>query len=87
MTQQTLQLQGMSCASCAQAIERIVSRMEGVEECSVNFGAAIDPQDLRQYNWYVNVPHQRRRIALGISVSVLKPLEYLRIFHLFPYFE
>ncbi|MEA5421056.1 heavy metal translocating P-type ATPase [Spirulina sp. CCNP1310] len=49
MTQQTLQLQGMSCASCAQAIERIVSRIEGVEECRVNFGAAIatldhDPQ-------------------------------------------
>ncbi len=41
MAQQTLQLQGMSCASCAQAIERIVSRIEGVEECSVNFGAAI----------------------------------------------
>ncbi len=32
----TLQIEGMTCASCAAAVERAVSKLEGVEEVSVN---------------------------------------------------
>ncbi|MBS0017278.1 MAG: copper-translocating P-type ATPase [Arthrospira sp. SH-MAG29] len=40
-----LQLGGMSCASCASRIEIVVNRLDGVNQCQVNFGAeqaAID---------------------------------------------
>jgi len=37
MQQQTLQLEGMSCAACAQRIERAIQGVSGVTECSVNF--------------------------------------------------
>ncbi|MFO0212967.1 MAG: cation transporter, partial [Pseudanabaena sp.] len=29
----TLKLRGMSCASCASSIERVVSNVSGVEQC------------------------------------------------------
>ncbi|MGB7520840.1 MAG: heavy metal translocating P-type ATPase, partial [Spirulinaceae cyanobacterium] len=35
-----LRLQGMSCASCANSIETIVKRVEGVKGCQVNFATA-----------------------------------------------
>ncbi|MEO0834921.1 MAG: heavy metal translocating P-type ATPase [Cyanobacteria bacterium J06642_3] len=34
-----LKLRGMSCASCASNIEKVISSVTGVESCSVNFGA------------------------------------------------
>ncbi|MDJ1176263.1 heavy metal translocating P-type ATPase [Roseofilum capinflatum] len=37
MQQQTLQLEGMSCAACAQRIERAIQGVSGVTECSINF--------------------------------------------------
>lgn len=44
-----LQLQGMSCAACASAIQRSLQRSPGVDECQVNFGleqarVIFDPQ-------------------------------------------
>ena len=35
----TLKLEGMSCAGCANAIEKAISHVSGVEECKVNFAA------------------------------------------------
>jgi len=35
-----LRLKGMSCASCANAIEKAINKVAGVEECSVNFATA-----------------------------------------------
>jgi Cu+-exporting ATPase len=35
-----LGIQGMSCASCANAIEQAVNKVAGVEECHVNFAAS-----------------------------------------------
>ena len=35
----TLKLQGMSCAGCANAIEKAISNVSGVEECEVNFAS------------------------------------------------
>jgi len=37
MQQQILQLEGMSCAACAQRIERAIQGVSGVTECSINF--------------------------------------------------
>ena len=34
-----LKLEGMSCASCATSIEKIILNVPGVKSCSVNFGA------------------------------------------------
>ena len=38
MEQTTFKLKGMSCASCANTVERVISRVSGVEACTVNFG-------------------------------------------------
>ena len=35
----TLKLGGMSCAACANSIEKVLNKLPGVQECSVNFGA------------------------------------------------
>lgn len=35
----TLKLDGMSCAACANSIEKVLKNLDGVEDCSVNFGA------------------------------------------------
>ncbi len=35
-----LKLKGMSCASCANTIEKAINKVAGVEECSVNFATA-----------------------------------------------
>ena len=47
-----LKLRGMSCASCASSIEKIISNIPGVNSCNVNFGAelaaiAYDPRRTR----------------------------------------
>lgn len=34
----TLKLDGMSCAACANSIEKVLKNLPGVEDCSVNFG-------------------------------------------------
>jgi P-type Cu+ transporter len=36
---ETLRLEGMTCASCATSIEKAVARLNGIQEASVNFGA------------------------------------------------
>jgi Cu+-exporting ATPase len=38
MTHQTLKLTGMSCAGCANSIERMIKSIPGVIQCQVNFG-------------------------------------------------
>ena len=35
----TLKLRGMSCASCANSIEKAIGSVPGVSEVNVNFGA------------------------------------------------
>ena len=42
-----LQLRGMSCASCASTVEKVIQAVPGVSECQVNFGAE---QATVQYN-------------------------------------
>ncbi len=42
-----LQLRGMSCASCASTVEKVIQAVPGVIECQVNFGAE---QATVQYN-------------------------------------
>ena len=37
----TLKLRGMSCASCANGIEKAIQSVPGVSKCSVNFGAEL----------------------------------------------
>ena len=36
MTEKTLKIEGMTCAACAKAVERVSKKLEGVEEASVN---------------------------------------------------
>ena len=37
MEQATFKLEGMSCAACASAVERLINRISGVSKCQVNF--------------------------------------------------
>ena len=48
--QQTLQITGMSCAGCASSVEKAIHRVDGVENCLVNFGteqATVEFNDQR----------------------------------------
>lgn len=36
MAKKTLNIEGMTCASCAKAVERATRKLEGVEEANVN---------------------------------------------------
>ena len=40
MNDYTFQVTGMDCADCARTIERGVTRLAGVERCSLNFATA-----------------------------------------------
>jgi Cu+-exporting ATPase len=49
MEKTILTIKGMSCASCANTVETVISRVSGVKECTVNFGMEqatvhFDPQ-------------------------------------------
>ena len=37
MINKTLQIQGMTCASCAKTVERVTQKLNGVTEANVNF--------------------------------------------------
>ena len=37
MTKQLIKIEGMSCAACANRVERAVKKLEGIEEANVNF--------------------------------------------------
>lgn len=50
MSKETFKIEGMSCAACAKAIERVTSRLDGVELSSVNFvteSLTIEYDDLK----------------------------------------
>ena len=38
MQKQTMQISGMTCAACANRVQRAVGKLEGVTEAVVNFG-------------------------------------------------
>jgi Cd2+/Zn2+-exporting ATPase len=65
---QVLAIEGMDCADCAMTLERGVGRLAGVEEASVNFGAArlTVEYDRRE----IDLPAIDRRIRdLGYAVT------------------
>ena len=37
MKSSSFKIEGMSCSACANRVERVVKKMDGVEEASVNF--------------------------------------------------
>ena len=39
MKQETSKIEGMTCSACASRIERVVKKLEGVENASVNFAS------------------------------------------------
>ncbi|MBF2014835.1 MAG: copper-translocating P-type ATPase [Rivularia sp. T60_A2020_040] len=74
----TLKLRGMSCASCANNIEKAINSVSGVSECNVNFGAEqatvkYNPQktDIKQIQdaidsaGYVGIPLQEQEMITG----------------------
>ena len=37
MSKETMTITGMTCAACAQRVEKAVGKLEGVEKAAVNF--------------------------------------------------
>lgn len=66
----TLQIEGMTCASCAAAVEKAVSKLEGVEEVAVNL--ATNTAKIKYVSGMVRLRDIRQRIekaGYGASVS------------------
>lgn len=57
----TLKLDGMSCAACANSIEKVLKNLPGVEDCRVNFGAE---QATVHYN-----PTQIQPATMTVSIA------------------
>ena len=65
---QVLAIEGMDCADCAMTLERGVGRLAGVEEASVNFGAAR--MTVEYDRRAIDLPAIDRRIReLGYAIS------------------
>jgi len=56
--EKTLKLEGMSCAGCANAIQKAISGVSGVEECDVNFAAEQATVKFNPQQTNVNVIQQ-----------------------------
>ena len=39
MIEKSLKIEGMTCAACSRAVERVVSKLDGVESASVNLAS------------------------------------------------
>jgi Cu+-exporting ATPase len=59
----TLRLQGMSCAACAAAVERVIKQVPGVESCSVNFG--LEQTTVAYWQEHTSVTDIRQAVADG----------------------
>ena len=44
----TLDITGMTCASCVRRVERALGKVEGVETANVNFASETAPRDRRR---------------------------------------
>jgi len=65
---EVLAIEGMDCADCAMTLERGVNRLAGVEEASVNFGAARMTVEYDRRT--IDLPTIDRRIReLGYSIT------------------
>lgn len=68
MERKTLKITGMTCASCVQRIEKVVGRLEGVQEVSVNL--ATEKMTVKMDEQKVSLPIIEERIEkLGFGIS------------------
>ncbi|WCK54841.1 heavy metal translocating P-type ATPase [Aneurinibacillus sp. Ricciae_BoGa-3] len=66
--QTSLQITGMTCAACANRIEKGLNKIEGVKEANVNF--AMEKASITYDPQQVNVPEMEQRIEkLGYGVA------------------
>lgn len=72
----TLKLTGMTCASCAQNIEKVLNKIDGVKKATVNFSVekATIEYDAGQVN-----PAAFENAITGIGYGVAKPETILKI--------
>ncbi|MGB3206147.1 MAG: heavy metal translocating P-type ATPase [Crinalium sp.] len=57
----TLKLQGMSCASCANSIEKAIQSVPGVVECNVNFG--VEQATVKYNSRQINIKEIQQAVA------------------------
>ena len=60
---------GMSCASCASSVERILSKIDGVEEASVNLS---DATAIISYNEKMVTPAQMNKILSEVGFGLIE---------------
>lgn len=71
-----LQLQGMRCAGCANAIEKAIRAVPGVIECSINFGTE---QATVKYNSTTNAKQiQQAVVKAGYAATPLVEMKTRR---------
>lgn len=85
-----LSIGGMTCASCANRIERKLNKLDGVtatvnyatEKAKVAFGEGIDPHDLiaevEKTGYTAALPRNRRAARRGTTPRANRPTNWLR---------
>src|SRR3990170_2232218 len=72
----TLKLTGMTCASCAQNIEKVLNKIDGVRKATVNF--SVEKATIEYDAGKVN-PAAFDNAIIGIGYGVAKPETTLKI--------
>jgi P-type Cu+ transporter len=85
-----LLISGMTCASCANRIEKNLNKLDGVtatvnyatEKAKVTYGAEVTPEDLiatvEKTGYTAELPQPRPEVARGEEDGVLQPVRSLR---------
>jgi Cu+-exporting ATPase len=85
-----LLISGMTCASCANRIEKKLNKLDGVtatvnyatEKAKVTYGAEVTPEDLiatvEKTGYTAELPRPRPEVARGEEDGVLQPVRSLR---------
>src|SRR3954462_7789973 len=85
-----LLISGMTCASCANRIEKKLNKLDGVtatvnyatEKAKVTYGAEVTPEDLiatvEKTGYTAELPQPRPEVARGEEDGVLQPVRSLR---------
>lgn len=65
MTSTVIKIDGMSCAACANKIEKALNKIEGVQKANVNFATEK-----------ATIEYDEKKVGLGEFIKIVENLNY-----------